>query len=188
MAEHRSPKPGVVGSSPTGPVPAVQAEPRASAGGFLPPAVGPAAGRAPGQARPKPAEGWRGLAHYWRITGAGYPGPSAAPTPASRDEGHRHRARAGRHPPRGNVRLDPRRPAERGQFRSRRSSPTVRDVDLLDGTITLFVLGLGAGALALVAIARQKHGLAIGLLIASFAAISLIAMFFIALLIVLDSA
>ena len=64
----------------------------------------------------------------------------------------------------------------------------VRNVDLLDGTITLFVLGLGAGALALVAIARQKHGLAIGLLIASFAAISLIAMFFIALLIVLDSA
>ena len=59
---------------------------------------------------------------------------------------------------------------------------------MLEGTITLFVLGLGAGALALVAIARRKHGLAIGLLIASFAAISLIAMFFIALLIVLDSA
>jgi hypothetical protein len=73
-------------------------------------------------------------------------------------------------------------------FHSRRSSPTVRVVDLLDGTILLFVLGLSAGALGLVAVARRKHGMAIGLLIASFAAISLIAMFFIALLIVLDSA
>jgi hypothetical protein len=61
-------------------------------------------------------------------------------------------------------------------------------VNALGGIIAVFVFGLSAGVLALVALSRRRQSLAAVLFVASLAALSLIAMFFITLVIVIDSA
>ena len=60
-------------------------------------------------------------------------------------------------------------------------------MDLLEAAIALLVLGLLAATLGLWAAATHRRGLATGLLVVGFAAVTLIAVFFIAVLMVFDS-
>jgi hypothetical protein len=61
-------------------------------------------------------------------------------------------------------------------------------VDLISAAIALLVLGLLAAALGFWALASRRPGLASGLFVVGFAAVTLIAVFFIVVLVVLDSA